>query len=222
MRRPRRRAMPAPKVAPRHEPPPTASQPPQASQTPPRGISGPNRGTPDLSALISEARASLARRSRLARPRAPSEHAEQCQLAAWVRAHLAIYPALENWTAVPNAEQSKAQAGKKWAEGVRRGYPDTLLDVPLAGWHGLRIELKRAAYWSERRGGPTKAGEPSEDQVGWHRRLTRAGYLVWVTWGWEPARDILLWYLNSATPATLLPEIARARVYTLSHSEVSP
>jgi hypothetical protein len=175
-----------------------------------------------------------------AKPRAPrfrvsqpSEHSEQVALAYMVRTHLDRLPELESFTAIPNAEQSKAQAGKKWAEGVRPGYPDTLLDLPRSEWHGLRIELKRSAYWNTAADCPYTKGQPSPDQRAWHERLTREGYLVFVTWGWEPAWDILRWYIGlpplwpvaawpDALPChTIVPDFPRSRVYQMSGAERS-
>lgn len=45
--------------------------------------------------------------------------------------------------AVPNGGvRNKATAGRLKAEGVRAGYPDLGLDVPVGKWHGMRVELK--------------------------------------------------------------------------------
>lgn len=155
----------------------------------------------------------------------PTEHSEQTALAYMVRSHLDRYPLLDNFTAVPNAEQSKAQAGKKWAEGVRSGYPDTLLDLARGEWHGLRIELKRSAHWNKGEGKPYAKGEPDAEQRAWHERLTRAGFLVFVTWGWEPAWDILRWYIalpplwpvapwpGALACHTAVPDFPRSRMY---------
>jgi hypothetical protein len=162
----------------------------------------------------------------------PSEHSEQVALAYMVRTHLDRLPELELFTAIPNAEQSKAQAGKKWAEGVRPGYPDTLLDLARGEWHGLRIELKRKAYWNVGADCPYAKGQPSPDQRAWHERLTRAGYLVFVTWGWEPAWDILRWYIPLPTyhehwiiahhtGRIEVPDFPRSRVYQMSGAERS-
>lgn len=80
---------------------------------------------------------------RLFAPPPPSEHAEQAALFKHIRLLEAQYPILKDVYAVPNAEQSKAQAGKKWAEGMRPGPPDINVDVPNDPYHGLRIEFKR-------------------------------------------------------------------------------
>lgn len=106
------------------------------------------------------------------------------------------HPDLTCLTAVPHAEQSKAQAGKKAAEGVSSGYPDLLLDAPRADWHGLRIEMKRPSHWPSRRPTPLKAGEPRPAQREWHTRLAARGYVVATCWRWESARDVLVWYLG--------------------------
>lgn len=129
-------------------------------------------------------------------PVSRTEHDEQCYLIVWVRANLLPYPDLDMLTAVPHAEQSKAQAGKKAAEGVSPGYPDLLLDVPRGGWYGLRIEMKRPSHWPSGRSSPLKAGQPRPAQDAWHTRLAAHGYFVATCWRWESARDVLVWYLG--------------------------
>jgi hypothetical protein len=157
-----------------------------------------------------------------ARPKPATEHSEQMALAYHVRTYVDRYPALAHFTALPFAEQSRAQAGKKWAEGVMPGYPDTLLDLSRGAWHGLRLELKREAYWNTHTEKPYARGEPTAHQVAWHERLTRAGFLVFVTWGWRPAWDILLWYISLAPYAydgafdAIVPDFPRSRLYTVT------
>jgi hypothetical protein len=68
--------------------------------------------------------------------------------------------------------------------GVRRGYPDLLLDVAVGDWHGLRIELKDLD------------GELSTDQRPWLVRLRREGYYADVARGWRDARRLTLEYLS--------------------------
>lgn len=189
--------------APRPDATPGASQSPQDVATRPGGHSG------DLAAI-----------ARRHRPRPPTEHVEQVALCYQVRTHLWRYPDLASFAAIPNQGGGRPGSGhfvramQMKAEGLAPGYPDTLLDVARGGWHGLRIEMKRAAYWSAKLARPTKEGEPTAEQDVWLRRLTRNGYLCWVAWGWEPAWAILQWYLT-LDDYVIMPEIPHARVYTL-------
>lgn len=134
----------------------------------------------------------------------PNEHADQCSLAYWARTHQDRYPSLRNFAFIPNqagrdldpkGKGALIRQAKMKKEGLSPGYPDNLLDVARGGYHGLRVELKRRSHWNDRTGAPYAAGEPSPDQVAWHKRLAAEGYSVWIAWGWEPARDIFLWYL---------------------------
>lgn len=126
----------------------------------------------------------------------PTEHLEQVALLAWCRMKTAAYPDLAYLVAVPNGgDRHPVVAAKLKAEGVRRGYPDLLLDVARGGWHGLRIELKRR-----------KGGRLSEHQEDWHRRLWSQGYKVVVCRGWEEAAAELVAYL--ALPLTVNTSVA--------------
>lgn len=126
---------------------------------------------------------------RLALP-VPSEHVEQRTLFRWAAAQYVAHPELRWLYAIPNGGlRSKATAGKLKAEGVKPGYPDIGLDLARAGFHGLRIELKR------REGAQLRPG-----QSAWGRHLTEVGYYWTCRDGWEQARDALLWYLALPRP----------------------
>lgn len=137
----------------------------------------------------------------LTAPKGASETRQQQDLASRVRTVLAaggpLAEVFDTLTAVPHAEQSKAQAGKKWAEGVRAGYPDLLLDDARGGYYGLRIEMKRLEDFTYAK------GQPSGKQQEWHRRLWQKGYCVVTCWGPEAAWNALLWY------AALVPTSSR-------------
>ena len=142
----------------------------------------------------------------ITKPKALTEHDEQVRLVRWVREAVVAYPDLEAFAAIPNQGGGKIGSGhhvrqaRMKAEGLAPGYPDTLLDAPRGGWHGLRVELKRGAYWPDGWMGPMARGEPTADQTAWHHRLARRGYCVWIAWGWEAARDVYLWYLQLPEP----------------------
>lgn len=120
-----------------------------------------------------------------ARPR-PLEHIQQVALFAWSSKPetLAEHPELELLVAIPNGgKRTKVVAMKLKAEGVKKGYPDLVLDVPRGGYHGWKGELK------------VRGGRVKPEQAQWHDQLRRQGYRVDVRIGWEAMRDALLEYL---------------------------
>jgi hypothetical protein len=146
----------------------------------------------------------------ITKPKAISEHVTQSRLVAWVREIMAAYDhpyslPLHNFFAIPNQAGrdidgtgmgAKIRQAKMVREGLAPGYPDTGLDVARAGYYGLRLEIKKEADWNARLVQPYASGEPSAEQTEWHRRLADEGYLVGISWGWEPARDAIVWYLQ--------------------------
>lgn len=119
----------------------------------------------------------------------PTESEEQIMLFNWVNFQSGKYPALEWLYHVPNGgKRSKAEAGRFKAEGVKAGVPDLCLPVPLHGYHGLYIEMKR------RKGSTT-----SEEQKEWIAFLHSQGYYVKKCFGWEQAAEELLKYLEGRT-----------------------
>lgn len=88
--------------------------------------------------------------------------------------------------AVPNsAPGSRTAAAYFRSEGLRAGYPDAILDVPVAPYHGLRVEMKRL-----------RGGEVDADQEKWHERLRRRGYAVIVPAGHKQAMAMIEAYLG--------------------------
>lgn len=118
----------------------------------------------------------------------PTEHVEAVRLMQAVRLHESRHPELSNLTAIPNGgDRHGAVAAKMKAEGVRKGYPDYLLDVPRGDFHGLRIELKRIN---------ASPSDTKTEQRDWHARLRAQGYRVEVCKGWEAAWAVICDYLS--------------------------
>lgn len=118
----------------------------------------------------------------------PLEHDEQVMLFQWAALAQGQHPELRLLVAIPNGgERHKAVAAKLKAEGVKPGFPDIMLPVARCGRHGLFIELKR------RNGVPSDV-KPS--QRSWLDALEAEGYRVVVAYGWEEARDGILFYLS--------------------------
>lgn len=86
---------------------------------------------------------------------------------------------------VPNGgARSSIEAAIFAGQGVRKGYPDYVLDLPLGRYHGMRLELKAL-----------NAGKPDDEQLELLARLERAGYFVRVAWGADDAIRAVYDYL---------------------------
>lgn len=150
----------------------------------------------------------------LAKP--ATEHAEQTALFAWAamaaRYGLAVAndPAsyVEGFTpwpldkpgclrllhAIPNGGlRDKATASRLKAEGARAGVPDCHLPVSRHNFLSLYIELKRISHKPKRAG---SMGGRSQDQIDWANMLTEEGNCVATCYGFEEARQCLIWYLD--------------------------
>jgi len=103
----------------------------------------------------------------------PSEHAEQVEFMYLLATHIPeIYA---HTTAIPNGGKRHLSVAKKLkAEGVKKGYPDLLIDLPRGRYHGARFEMKR--QYSP----PSKT---TREQLEWLERLNAAGYYAMVVKG---------------------------------------
>lgn len=70
------------------------------------------------------------------------EAGEQCLTLLYFRT---FFPELAWWiSSIPNSGKLAAgEGGKLVGEGLSRGYPDLLIDLPSAGYIGARFEMKR-------------------------------------------------------------------------------
>lgn len=120
----------------------------------------------------------------------PTEDQEQIALVNWARMQEKKYPELRLLFHIPNGgSRGKAEAGRFRAMGVRAGVPDLCLPVPVGGYNGLYIELKR-----------TQGGRVSKDQAAWLDALQRRGYRAVVCYGWEEAASEILAYVRMDAP----------------------
>lgn len=107
----------------------------------------------------------------------------------------ARWPALSRLYHIENERQcTPQQAARRKRMGVKKGVPDLCLPVARGKYHGLYIELK------------TPAGRVSPEQRWWLGNLNADGYCAIPCYGWEQARDALIWYLEGGVgkcPATL-------------------
>ena len=117
-----------------------------------------------------------------------SESSHQIALFMWASLpeQQIAYPMLKYMFAIPNGgKRDKITGAKLKAEGVKPGVPDIMLPVPISGYHGLFIELKK----------PIK-GKVSEAQEPWHEVLRALGYRVCVCYGWAEAKEAIIRYLS--------------------------
>ena len=122
-----------------------------------------------------------------ARPRiVPTEDQEQATLFDWVwKVGARMHPELYRLYHIPNGGfRPKVQAAMFQKMGVQAGIPDLHLPVARRGAHSLYIELK------------AEDGKLSDLQICQAKFLASEGNVVAFAWGWEMARDILLWYLG--------------------------
>jgi len=109
------------------------------------------------------------------------EQYEQIAFFEWAR----FYQFYDYLYHVPNGGQRNIREGARLKKmGVKAGILDINLDYGNRGYHGLRIELK------------VRKGKISSLQQGWLDRLNKVGYHAVVVYGWEKAKDIVLWYLK--------------------------
>jgi len=118
------------------------------------------------------------------------EHQEK--IFDWCNNNLDTYPEVDLLFAIPNGvKRSKRYMAKLKRQGLKPGVLDMFLPVPRWGFNGLFIELKRPA-------GPNNAkGRLSTAQKEWIEKLTKQGYAVHVTYGWEETVTLLKHYLET-------------------------
>ena len=123
--------------------------------------------------------------------RSGSEDGAQAALFCWASQSYALYPDLRWLFAVPNGGwRDPATANKLKATGVKAGVPDIFLPIRRAWFNGLWIELKRPKSVGK------QAGRLSNEQRDWKEHLLLQRFGVYVAYGWEDARDMIIDYLR--------------------------
>ena len=125
-------------------------------------------------------------RKKIAQP----EFEHQCALILWTTARYEQAPEL--WPdldmihcSLSGVKLTAAQAGKAKAAGMRKGVLDVILDKPIGGYHGLRIEMKAPATPGKPRGRPTP--EQMKEVI----RLRALGYRAEFCYGVEEAKAVI-------------------------------
>lgn len=116
------------------------------------------------------------------------EHKEQCALIQWADYQRFNGEPIGNYlAAIPNANKRHPAVGAKMkAEGLRAGFPDLILAIPVAQFHGLFIELKAVG------------GTLRPNQREWLERLQGMGYRAVCCVGFDAAKAEIERYLSLA------------------------
>ena len=115
----------------------------------------------------------------------PTEEEEQIQLMRWAHLMRRNHPELMMLHHIPNGgSRGKVEAARFKAAGVKSGVPDLCLPIPSGQYHSLYIEMK------------AKDGKPEPEQLWWAEHLKANGNAHAICYGWEQAKEVLLWYLN--------------------------
>lgn len=79
----------------------------------------------------------------------------------------------------------EVRGGILQGQGVRKGWPDYILDLPAGGYHGFRLELKAA-----------EGAKPTPEQLETLTRLESVGFKCAVAWGFDDAKRAVQQYLD--------------------------
>jgi len=87
---------------------------------------------------------------------------------------------------VPNEGRRSLMLGNKLKRmGVRKGVSDYFLPLPVPGYHGLWIELKRV-----------KGSKTTDEQLSWLKKMHDLGYMSCICYGAEHAFDTIKKYIE--------------------------
>lgn len=116
----------------------------------------------------------------------PTESEEQQSLFRYCAVMRGSYPQLDRLVHIPNEGKRTITNGNRLKrEGLKKGYPDIILDYANSGYHGLKIELKRR-----------KGGRITPEQKEWIIELNKNGYAAVLCFGWEDAWEFIKNYLD--------------------------
>ena len=114
-----------------------------------------------------------------------SENWHQRQLIQWARQF--------DWGQFLFHIPNETTGGQGWIVrnqqmGCRKGVPDLCLPIPMHGFHGLFIEMKKPR------------GRTDPNQKKWNAALNQLGYKAVICYGWEEARNVLEGYMARVDP----------------------
>lgn len=113
------------------------------------------------------------------------EHTYQVALFNWARIMEKKVTELEMLMAIPLGGKRHIKVAQKLkAEGVKRGYPDIVLNISRGGYHNLFIEMK------------VKGKYPTPEQKEWHTKLRKQGSMVVICYSNHEAQNVIMDYLK--------------------------
>lgn len=116
-----------------------------------------------------------------------SEAQEQEALFEWAERAAGRWPTLALMYHIPNeGKRSPRQGAAMVRQGLKSGFPDICLPVPMDDYHSLYIELK------------AMNGRASKDQKRWIAALREQGHAAEICHGWDAARELIEKYLKGA------------------------
>lgn len=114
----------------------------------------------------------------------PKEDQEQIKLVTWLKNKGIRVSASAN-----GGSRNLFEAMKLKRMGVSSGFPDIEIPLPVPGYHGLYIEMKRK-----------KGSKVSDNQIEWLTYLRERGYYAEVAYGFDEAKQIVEYYLSLSLP----------------------
>lgn len=119
---------------------------------------------------------------RKAKALVPSEQQDHLALVKWAKYN----PKLKTLIHIANEyDGGKIGGYRRKLMGVKAGVSDFFLPLPLGGYHGMWLELKRV-----------EGGKVSREQQDWLNLMQELGYFVTVCYGFEDAVSKIRSYLS--------------------------
>lgn len=115
----------------------------------------------------------------------PLEDVEQIKLSAWLTKQGIKHTASAN-----GGKRNLLTAIKLKRMGLSAGFPDIFIPLPSDKYHGLFLEMKRI-----------EGGKVSDSQQEWLNFLNNNGYYAQVAYGFDEAKEIVIYYLSLTKPA---------------------
>lgn len=110
------------------------------------------------------------------------EENDQIKLTNWMKSKNILFTASAN-----GGKRHVAEGAKLKRMGVSAGYPDVPIEQARKGYHGLRIELKRASATMK---------DVRPEQLWWNKRLNEEGFLAVFCFGFEQAKKVVMDYFG--------------------------
>lgn len=129
------------------------------------------------------------------------EEIEQCALISWAEyARIDGIHIIDHLIANANGgKRSKSEAGKFKAQGVKSGVSDLFFALPMHGFAGLWLEMKRPASPGR------QAGRATDDQIRWIESRRAVGYAGEICTGWDDARMVITAYIKGEIGKLMRP-----------------